>query len=91
MRIITGDDTGLIKQILIENKRIVTFLAMGVMCSSGGERRVGRTEWSAWRGLARKETRKTSWASFCGTREWIVVIGLEMDMFKYGTWTRRKL
>ena len=60
MRIITGDDTGLIKQILIENKRIVAFSAMGVMCSSGGERRVGRTEWSAWRGLARKETRKTS-------------------------------
>ena len=64
MRIITGDDTGLIKQILIENKRIVAFLARGVMRSSGGERRVGRTEWSAWRGLVRKETRKTSWESF---------------------------
>ena len=47
MRIITGDDTGLIKQILIENKRIVAFSARGVMCSSGGERRVERTEWSA--------------------------------------------
>ena len=64
MRIITGDDTGLIKQILIENKRIVAFSAKQVMGSSGGERRVERTAWSAWRGLERRGMRKTSWALF---------------------------
>lgn len=61
MRIITGDDTGLIKQILIENKRIVVFSTRGVMSSNGGEHRVERMEWSVWRGLERRIMRKMSW------------------------------
>ena len=67
MRIITGDETGLIKQILIENKRIVATEANQLTSSSVGERRVDRILWSVWRGLARREVKKTSWVSLWGS------------------------
>lgn len=51
----------MIKQILIENKRIVVFSTRGVMSSNGGEHRVERMEWSVWRGLERRIMRKMSW------------------------------
>ena len=67
MRIITGDETGLIKQILIENKRIVATEANQLTSSSVGERRVDRILWSVWRGLVRREVKKTSWVLLWGS------------------------
>ena len=43
MRIITADETGLIKQILIENKRIVDFLNGWLSSSNDGEHKVETT------------------------------------------------
>lgn len=67
MRIITGDETGLIKQILIENKRIVATEANQLTSSSVGERRVGRILWSVWRGPVKREVKKTSWVLLWGS------------------------
>ena len=67
MRIITGDETGLIKQILIENKRIVATEANQLTSSSVGERRVDRILWSVWHGLVRREVKKTSWVLLWGS------------------------
>ena len=44
MRILTGDETGLIKQILIENKRIVWSCAFWFTLSNDGELKAERIQ-----------------------------------------------
>lgn len=61
MRIITADETGLIKQILIENKRIVDFLNGWLSYSNDGEHKVETTLWREWCGLVCLVVRKTRW------------------------------
>ena len=58
MRIITGDETGLIKQVLIENKRIVS-LVFPVSCSNGGANSRETMQSKEWCGLEKWEVKKT--------------------------------
>ena len=59
MRILTGDETGLIKQILIEDKRIVWFSRFSLMSSKDGEINLDQTQWREWFGLVKQVLKKT--------------------------------
>ena len=86
MRIITGDETGLIKQVLIENKRIVFIGGKKVIVQQrwGTQTRVNSAERMVWAGEEGSEENEIAVARKSTSYFHSLYVG--MEVFRFGMW-----